>query len=147
MSLEDWVQNGWLERRESSPQEIKDLLMVADRWLSDYGSAGKLSADARLTLAYGAILAAGTVALRAAGYRVTRGGNEHYHTIEALEFAVDPDKKSIPTIHAMRKKRNQTSYEVSGRVSDREAESAGRLAHKLRRDVGKWIRTTYSKLL
>lgn len=147
MSLDTWVQNRWLEKLESSPQEIKDLLSVADRDLEDYGLAEKLSADARLTLAYGAMISAARVALRAAGYRATRAGNEHYRTIDALEFTADPEKKVIPTIQAIRSKRNQGSYEVSGRVSDREAESAGRLAQKVRQAVEKWIRTTHPELL
>jgi len=44
----------------------------------------------QLGLAYDAIRISATAALRAAGYRVVRGGSEHYRTIEALEFSIEP---------------------------------------------------------
>ena len=52
----------------------------------------------QLGLTYDAIRVCGTAALRAAGYRVIRGNNEHYRTIEALEFSIDPERKIIPML-------------------------------------------------
>ena len=88
MSFENWVKNSWLERLDSDAAEIARLLGLADRRLEDYerAVAGKLSPDVQLTLAYDAIRSSATAALRAAGYRVVRGGSEHCRTIEALEF-------------------------------------------------------------
>jgi len=87
MTLETWVKNIWLEKRASDREEIGRLLVLADGRLEDYrrAVAGKLSADVQLGLAYDAIRISATAALRAAGYRVARGGSEHYRTIEALE--------------------------------------------------------------
>jgi hypothetical protein len=51
------------------------------------------------------------VALRAAGYRVSRGNAEHYRTIEALEFSIDPERKIIPTLDKLRRKRNVGAYD------------------------------------
>src|SRR5215471_15769640 len=98
MTLETWVKNIWLEKRASDREEIGRLLVLADGRLEDYrrAVAGKLSADVQLGLAYDAIRISATAALRAAGYRVVRGGSEHYRTIEALEFSIDPEKKLIP---------------------------------------------------
>jgi len=86
MSLENWVKNNWLEQRESDAAEIGRLLVLADGRLEDYrrAVAGKLSADVQLSLAYDVIRISATAAVRAAGYRVVRGANEHYRTIEAL---------------------------------------------------------------
>jgi hypothetical protein len=88
MSLGNWVKNSWLEQRDSDAAEIARLLALADGRLEDYqrAVAGKLSSDVQLGLAYDAIRISAKVALRAAGYRVVRGGSEHYRTIEALEF-------------------------------------------------------------
>ncbi len=99
MTLETRVKNTWLEKRGSDREEICRLLTLADGRLEDYrrATAGKLSADVQLGLAYDAIRISATAALRAAGYRVVRGGSEHYRTIEALEFSIDPQKKLIPT--------------------------------------------------
>jgi hypothetical protein len=57
MTLETWVQNAWLEKRDSDRDEISRLLALADGRLQDYqrAVAGKLSADVQLGLAYDAI--------------------------------------------------------------------------------------------
>jgi len=92
MTLENWAANRWLEKLESDREEIERLLANADGHLEDYQKAvaSEMSADAQLSLAYDAIRASATAALRAAGYRVVRGGSELYRTIEALEFSIDP---------------------------------------------------------
>ena len=127
MTLENWVKNSWLEKRPSDQEEISRLLALADGRLQDYhrAIAGKLSADVQLGLAYDAIRISSTAALRAAGYRVVRGGSEHYRTIEALEFSIDPQKKLIPTLDKLRKKRNIGSYDDYGLVSQGEADHCG----------------------
>jgi hypothetical protein len=147
MTLESYQRNGWLSAHQSSPDEIRNLLGVADTKISDYKKAKQLSADSRLSLAYTAITAAATAVLAAAGYRTTRGGGEHYYTIQALEFTIDPGKKLIQRIDTLRKKRNQSSYEVSGAVSDMEAEHAFALALQVRGEVEKWIKTHHPELL
>ncbi len=116
MTLETWVKNTWLEKRGSDREEIGRLLALADGRLEDYrrATAGKLSADVQLGLAYDVIRISATAALRAAGYRVVRGGGEHYRTIEALEFSIDPQKKVIPTLDKLRKKRTPDRMMISG---------------------------------
>jgi hypothetical protein len=128
MSLENWVKNNWLERQDSDAAEIARLLALADGRLKDYrrAVAGKLSADVQLFLAYDAIRISATTALRAAGYRVVRGGSEHYRTIEALEFSIDPQKKLIPQLDTLRRKRNLGSYDDYGQISQGEADHCGK---------------------
>lgn len=76
---------------------------------------------------------------RAAGYRVVRGGGEHYRTIEALEFSIDPERKLIPRLDALRRKRNTGAYDDYGLVAQGEADLAGELAGEVRRAVEAWI--------
>jgi hypothetical protein len=142
MSLENWVKNNWLESREGDADEIGRLLALADGRLEDHrrAVAGKLSADVQLFLAYDAIRISATAALRAAGYRVVRGGSEHYRTIEALEFSIDPQKKLIPVLDALRRKRNLGSYTDYGLVSQSEADYCGKMAVDVREQVENWIR-------
>lgn len=106
MSLENWVKNSWLEKRDSDAQGIARLLALADGGLEDYQRAvgAKLSSDVQLGLAYDTIRVSATAALRAVGYRVVRGGSEHYRTIEALELSIDPERKLIPTLRKLHKK-------------------------------------------
>jgi hypothetical protein len=144
MTLETWVKNAWLEKRGSDRDEIRRLLALADGRLEDYqrAVAGKLSADVQLGLAYDAIRISATAALRAAGYRVVRGASEHYRTIEALEFSIDPEKKLIPALDKLRKKRNIGSYDDFGLISQGEADSCGKMAVRVRKEVEGWIRKT-----
>ncbi|HUY93806.1 MAG TPA: hypothetical protein VMU71_00865 [Terracidiphilus sp.] len=71
MTLENWAANRWIEKLASDREEIERLLANADGHLDDYRKAVKseMSADAQLSLAYDAIRASATAALRAAGYR------------------------------------------------------------------------------
>ncbi len=142
MSLENWVTNRWLEKRAADREEIARLLAVADGHLDDYRKAvaSEMSPDAQLSLAYDAIRISSTAALRAAGYRVVRGNNEHYRTLDALEFSIDPERKLIPTLDALRRKRNTGAYDDYGLVSQGEADQAGKLAEQVRKLVDEWIR-------
>jgi hypothetical protein len=132
MSLENRAVNKWLERLDSDREEIERLLANADGHLSDYRKSveSDMSADAQLSLAYDAIRASATAALRASGYRVVRGGAEHYRTIEALEFSIDPERKLIPRLDALRRKRNTGAYDDYGLVAQREADLAPPRAHR-----------------
>ena len=146
MTLETWVKNTWLEKRGSDREEIGRLLALADGRLEDYrrATAGKLSADVQLGLAYDVIRISATAALRAAGYRVVRGGGEHYRTIETLEFSIDPQKRLTPTLDKLRKKRNTGSYDDFGLVSQGEADSCDKMAVRVRKEVEDWIRKNHA---
>jgi hypothetical protein len=146
MSLENWVSNKWPERLESDREEIERLLAIADGHLADYDKAvaSKMSADAQLSLTYDAIRASATAALRASGYRVVRGGGEHYRTLEALEFSIDPESKLIPKLDALRRKRNTGAYDDYGLVAQGEADLAGKLAVRVRKEVEDWIRKNHA---
>jgi hypothetical protein len=146
MTLENWASNRWLEKLASDREEIERLLANADGHIDDYQKAvvGEMSADAQLSLAYDAIRASATAALRATGYRVVRGGGEHYRTIEALEFSIDPERKLIPRLDALRRKRNTGAYDDYGLVAQGEADLAGELAAQVRKEVDDWIRRNHA---
>jgi hypothetical protein len=103
-----------------------------------------MSADAQLSLAYDAIRASATAALRATGYRAVRGGSEHYRTIEALEFSIDAERKLVPRLDALRRKRNTGAYDGYGLVAQGEADLAGELAAQVRKEVEEWIRKNHA---
>lgn len=142
MSFESWVKNSWLEVLPSDAAEITRLLAIADARLVDYQKAvkGGLSTDVQLALAYDAARSSASAALRAAGYRVVRGNNEHYRTLEALEFSIDPEKKMIRALDTLRRKRNTGAYDDYGLVAQGEADLAGNLAVQVRKKVEGWIR-------
>jgi hypothetical protein len=142
VTFESWVKHSWLEALPSDAAEIARLLAIADARLVDYQKAvkGGLSTDVQLALAYDAARSSASAALRAAGYRVVRGNDEHYRTLEALEFSVDPEKKMIRALDTLRRKRNTGAYDDYGLVAQGEADLAGKLAVQVRKKVEDWIR-------
>ena len=145
MSLRDWVQYGWLTEHTSSREEIRNLLGLVDRDLRVCQAKG-LGADWSFAIAYNAALQAATAALAAAGYRASRDSH-HYRVFQSLEYTIKPDPKTIRSLDALRKKRNTSSYEMAGTVSDREAQEMAALATELRTEVERWIRAEYAELL
>jgi hypothetical protein len=144
MSLQSWLQNSWLVQHTTSAEEIANLLRISDRDLVAC-QVKQLPADWRFAIAYNAGLQAATAALAAAGYRAARD-NHHYRVIQSLEFTTAPGRKFIDTFDGFRKKRNLSSYDVAGSISDKEAEEMLKLATSLRADVEKWIRATRPEL-
>lgn len=145
MSLKDWLRNNWLVEHKTSPEEIKNLLGVADRDLVDC-YADKLSADWRMNIAYNAALQSATAALAACGYRASRDSH-HYRVIQSLAFTIGADKKLIMQFDRFRKKRNIGGYEQAGLVSDKEADEMIALAQRLREETEGWIRNNHPELL
>lgn len=145
MSLKDWQLNGWLVAHTTSPQEMADLLAVADRDLRDCAVSG-LSADWRLNIAYNAALQAATAALAACGYRAVREAH-HFRVIQSLVYTIGLEGKTVTQFDAFRKKRNVGGYERAGMVSDHEANEMLSLAQKIRERVESWLKEKYPELL
>ncbi|MEK6709462.1 MAG: hypothetical protein AABZ64_02675 [Nitrospinota bacterium] len=145
MSLKDWLADGWLREHRTSPEEIRDLLGVADRDLADCQAPG-LSPDWRLNIAYNAALQAATAALAASGFRPSREAH-HYRAIQSLAHTVGAESRLIVQLDQFRKKRNIGEYERAGAVSEQEAKEMTALARALRRDVEKWLRAEHPELM
>jgi len=122
------------------------MLAVGDRDLRDSRVEG-LSADARLSHAYSAALQFASAALAASGYRPARGGDHHVRVIQALALTIGWEAASVATLDAFRKKRNVSSYERAGQISDRTAREANVLAVRLRDDVAAWLRKNHPELI
>lgn len=144
MSLQSWLQNSWLVQHKTSAEEIANLMRISDRDLVAC-KAKELPADWKLAIAYNAALQAATAALAAAGYRVSRD-NHHYRVIQSLELTIGARRKQVDTFDGFRKKRNVSSYDLSGTVSQKEADEMLKLAAEIRTEVEKWIRMTRPEL-
>lgn len=145
MSLTNWRDNGWLSDHKTSPQEISDLLSVADRDLSDCESPG-LSPDWQLSIAYNAALQTATAALAACGYRAGRDAH-HYRIIQSLAHTIEAEPNLINQFDKFRKKRNIGGYEAAGRISQQEANEMKVLAKVLYEKVLKWLHQNYADLI
>ncbi|OGL59638.1 MAG: hypothetical protein A3J27_15070 [Candidatus Tectomicrobia bacterium RIFCSPLOWO2_12_FULL_69_37] len=145
MSLSDWLANGWLREHRTSPEEVRDLLGVADRDLADCQTPG-LSPDWRLNIAYNAAIQVAAAALAASGFRPSREAH-HYRVIQSLAHTIGAEARLIVQLDQFRKKRNVGEYERAGAVSEREAEEMAALARVFRRDVERWLRAQHPGLL
>jgi hypothetical protein len=97
--------------------------------------------------AYSAALQFASAALAAAGYRPARGGDHHFRTIDSLSLTIEWDAKSVQRLNAFRKKRNVSSYERAGDVSEGEAREAQELAATLRERLVAWLAEQHPDLL
>jgi hypothetical protein len=146
MSLEKWVEYGWLRREPTSPSEIKALLGIVDRNLSD-SRVEAISADLRFIAAFSAALTAATAALRACGFRLPTQTGHHVKTIESLEHTVAADAQLVQKLKTFNNKRNKTSYDVSGAASDQDMAAMVKLAADLKDQVLRWLQQTHPELL
>jgi hypothetical protein len=146
MSLEKWVEYGWLRREATSPGEIKDLLRIVERGLAD-SRVEAVSADLRFIAAFSAALTVATVALRTSGHRTATQAGHHVKTIESLELTVKASPKLIQRFKTFNNKRNKSSYDVAGAVSDQELEAMITLATELKDSTITWLQKLHPELL
>jgi uncharacterized protein (UPF0332 family) len=138
VSLETWVENGWLQRHEASAEEIGDLCLAARRDLAD--ARKDLSPAWRFAIAYNAALRLCTAALYSAGYRATRD-QKHYRTIAALPLLLGPDIRELAGfLDACRTKRHDVTYESLTALSQEEAQELIVAVGELDRRIADWLR-------
>src|SRR5438270_2720067 len=146
MRLEKWVEYGWLRREPTSSGEIRDLLGIVERSISD-SKVEAVSTDLRFIAAFNAALSVATTALRASGHRTATQAGHHVKTIESLELTIEANPKLIQRFKTFNNKRNKSVYDVAGAVSDQELEAIVKLAIELRESSLAWLRKTHHELL
>jgi len=144
MTLQDWLNSKWLKSHKTSPEEIKQLFQIAERDLHD-ASISTISLDWRLAMAYNASLRYATIALNACAFR-TAGEGHHARLIESLKYTIGADPNIIAQLHSFRKKRNVSSYDVAGTVSQYELDEAIKLAQELFGLVKEWLKKKHPEL-
>jgi len=144
--LEKWVEYGWLRAEPTSLQEISDLLSIVSRDLAD-AEVEAISDDRRFEAAFNAARTAANIALRACGYRTSTQVGHHQKTIESLELTIQAGPGLIQKLRVLSKKRNATSYDSAGNVSEYELEQVIQVASDLRQTVQTWLRKTHPDLI
>jgi len=137
VTLQRYLENSWIQRHESSPQEIAELLAIADRDIGQRQTPG-LGPEWRLSIAYNAALQLATVALAAAGYRAERQ-NKHQRTIECLAFTVGLERRDVDFLDLCRRKRHSNVYDQVGAISEQEADEMVAFAKNLRNQLVAWL--------
>lgn len=145
MSLQKWVEYGWLRSHKSSNKEIADLLRIIDRDLQD--AAGEISSDWRFGIAYNAALKLCTILLYAEGYRPEKT-LQHYRTIQSLPVILgkkhEQDAKYLDTC---RSKRNVAEYDYVGGVTEEDVSELIGYVNELRGEVLRWLNDRHPEML
>jgi hypothetical protein len=145
MTLQRYLENSWVRKHETSPQEIADLLAIADRDIQQSQTPG-LGPEWRFSIAYNAMLQLATAALAAAGFQAERQ-NKHQRTIECLAFTVGLERSVIDFWDVCRRKRHTNVYDEVGAISDREADELIASAKTLRNQVLSWLKAKHRELV
>lgn len=146
MSLEKWVEYGWLRKEPSSPDEIQGLVSIVKRSLKD-ARVEAISDDLRFQAAFAGALNAANLILRACGYRTRAQTGHHQKIIESLELTIQADPKLIKKLLLFSKKRNATSYDSAGSVSRQDLQQVIHVADELQKSVMVWIREQHPELM
>jgi uncharacterized protein (UPF0332 family) len=145
MTLTDWQKNGWLKPHPTSPQEIADLLALADRDLKDAKAKG-LSDDWRFAIAYNAALQASNAALAASGYAVPKGDSNHFRVIQSIALTIGADDGDVARFDQYRKRRSMSIYDAAGVITKAEVKAIQEFANDLVERVHEWLRIGHPEL-
>ena len=146
MSLEKWVEYGWLRQQATSPDEIKGLLSIVDRGLND-ARVTQISSDLRITAAFSSALQCCTAALRACGYRPSGPGRPP-HAGHRISRTYDRRvQRSRAPSSGIEQEENISNYDVAGAVSDQDLEQTIKIAAELREQVIEWLKKNHPELL
>ena len=145
MSLASLQEEGYLRPHSSSKSEIRALSQLVERDLTDAGVEG-LSTDRRFLIAYDVALNLATVALYCAGYE-THGKGAHWATFQALPAIMGTEfGEQAAYFDSCRVKRNVSTYDRGGQLSEAEATELLTEATMFKAQVEKWLRNNFPAL-
>lgn len=146
MSLTTWLSAGWLQRHQTSPEEIRDLWLIAERDLKDAASGG-ISHDWQYGIAYNAALKLCTILLYAEGYKPAKGALAHYRALSALPYILgDHRQGDADYLDGCRQKRNTVEYDYVGGASKAEAQELIAFGRELQAEVRAWLQAKHPSL-
>ena len=144
MTLNQWMNNGWLRKHKTSQEEIENLVMIIDRDLKD--AKGGISDDWRFGIAYNAALKLCTILLYAEGFKAERT-LQHYRTIQALPLILGNKRKDdAEYLNSCRSKRNIVEYDYVGGVTGHDADELIEFVKELKADVLEWLNNNHPEL-
>jgi hypothetical protein len=119
---------------------------IVERSLND-ARVEAISDDFRFQAAFAGALNAATLALRASGYRTRVQTGHHQKILESLELTIQASPKLIRKLLLFSKKRNATSYDSAGSVSQQDLQQVIKVADELQKSVMVWVREHHPELM
>jgi hypothetical protein len=146
MSLQKWLEFGWLRPHRTSPEEIRNLWLVADRDIKDAASGG-VSADWCFNIAYNAALQLCTLLLYAEGYEPAKGQLTHYRILQALPLILPNRTDDAEYLDGCRETRNKVEYDHAGFATKKDAAELIEFSNELRTAVMAWLKDKHPELV
>jgi hypothetical protein len=148
MSLQIWLEKGHLINHQATVAEMRSLLGVVERELSDAAVSG-LSDEGRFTHAYDAALLLCKVSLHASGFELQkRLPGHHALWINSLELTLGQEQKpTLIHLATCSNLRHTSLYNQTGVVQKQDADDLLEAAPKLRTDVLAWLCSQHPTLL
>ena len=147
MSLHDWLNNGWLRPHQTSSKEISTLLKIIDRDLIDCKNE-HISENWRFKIAYSSARKCCIIPLYCLGYKISRGGSEHYRVIQSLVLTMGPEMEKIKDyLDNSRSKRNVDEYKGMGIFSEKEVNELIEITKDLFIRVKIWLKENFPQYL
>ncbi len=147
MSLDQWLQNGWIHRHDPTMPEIQKLLQVVERERSDARAQG-ISVDGKFEHAYTAALQLCVLALHAAGYDVRKGESRHKRAIDSLRYTLGESwAETADYLERCSRQRGQAMYERIDVVSQQDADELLDSVEQLRTGIVGWLKGNHPQLL
>lgn len=130
MTYERLTNEGRIKGYAAKPDEIKQLIAIANRDLQVASVNLEIDADWTYSMAYNAVLQISRALMLKLGYR-PRGADQHATVVEFVRIALGTDfSEKVILFDQMRRKRNRVVYEVSGIVSKDEVEQVIKFARE-----------------
>lgn len=146
MSLEDWLEFGWIKSHRTSKQEIESLFEMVERDLKD-AIEGNVSDDWKFGIAYNAALKLCTILLNVSGYRANSASAHHY-TINSLSEILGPEKKKDTAyLDQCRRLRNKVEYDMIGGATVEDVEDLIEFTKDLKFEVKQWLDKNFPELV
>ena len=124
MKFRELERKGLIQEFARGPGQARAQLARAREDLETSRQLLSRSPDWAFSIAYNAALRAGRALLFSEGYRPRRGEG-HVAVVRFLEAAIGESRgREVRVFDRLRRKRHQTTYEVTGRASDKEAKEA-----------------------
>ena len=146
MTLSEMLQRSELERLAAGKREVSGLITKASRRLEEAGNEDNYG-DSRLEFAYLTVLFCATAALRASGYRATRGEGHHVRTLDTLLYTLHVSPEKVEYYHMLRRARNTALYDELLEVSEVVLVEALNAARELLGLTEAWLRKHHPQLL
>ncbi|GEM_PF-5725187 len=133
MSLQKWLDSGFLRTAKPVAKDIAEKYRIAERNLRAASLEGQPD-DIAFRLAYEAVVVVAQALLLADGYRPATTCS-HYYSIESLEYTLGESRDKLILLQAMVKKRHISQYEMIDTISPGELKAMLKEARRIQ-DLG-----------